>query len=90
MPVRLSVSTVQSPAPSTPEQLHAEATAIATVAYSHCPIHAVLDRIVISHTGTIMALWQVGVVAMVQAFSAFMWHLSSSSASLHRSLALLW
>jgi hypothetical protein len=50
---------VQAPAPSTLDQLHAEATAVATVAYSHCPIHAVLDRIVTTHTGTIMALWQV-------------------------------
>jgi hypothetical protein len=54
-------SWLQSPAPGTLDQLHAEATAVDTVAYSHCPIHAVLDRIVISHTGQIMALWQVRV-----------------------------
>lgn len=50
---------VESPAPSTLDQLHAEANAVATVGYSHCPIHAVLDRLVVTQTGTIMALWQV-------------------------------
>lgn len=56
---------LQSPAPHTPQQLTSEISAVDTVGYSHCPIHAVLDRVVVSHVGTIMALWQVCVCAFL-------------------------
>jgi hypothetical protein len=37
----------------------AEAVAIADVAHRSCAVHAVLDRVVVTRSGTVLACWQV-------------------------------
>ncbi|KAG1672424.1 hypothetical protein FOA52_013210 [Chlamydomonas sp. UWO 241] len=47
------------PVPATPDEVADEARAIRSVTSRHCPIHGVLERVVITNTGVIVACWQV-------------------------------
>lgn len=45
--------------PATPAETRAEAAAIKAVARSSCPIEAVVERVVVTPSGVVMALWNV-------------------------------
>jgi hypothetical protein len=49
----------QNPVAATKEDELAEAAAVRSVALSSCPIHAVLERVVATSSGNILACWQV-------------------------------
>lgn len=49
---------LQDPIPASQKQINSEILSILNVAERLCPIHATLESIVITHTGTILALWQ--------------------------------
>lgn len=55
---------LQDPIQANQEQVQAEAAAVAGVAGSSCPVQAVLDRLVITSTGVIVACWQVSMELM--------------------------
>ena len=49
---------LQDPVPATKKQIDSEILSILDVAERLCPIHATLQSVVITKTGTILALWQ--------------------------------
>jgi hypothetical protein len=49
----------QHPVPATPDAVRKEITAVRAVAGHSCPIRAVLDRVVVTSTGVVVACWQV-------------------------------
>jgi cytochrome oxidase assembly protein ShyY1 len=53
------VSNVQHPVPATPEQMAQELAAARRAAAPLCPLHIVLDRVVVSPAGVVLACWQV-------------------------------
>lgn len=50
---------LQDPVPADSHQVEAEAAAVARVAGNTCPVIAVLDRVVITGSGVVVACWQV-------------------------------
>ncbi|KAL0364696.1 UNVERIFIED_CONTAM: hypothetical protein Sangu_0567200 [Sesamum angustifolium] len=48
-----------SPVPATETEIEAEANAVKAVAESICPLHIVLDRVVLTSTGVLLGCWQV-------------------------------
>lgn len=53
------IAHLQDPVPADQQQVAAEAAAVAGVASRTCPVQAVLDRLVITSTGMVVACWQV-------------------------------
>jgi len=60
-PSNLTVETPfsQAPVQATAAEVAAEAAAIKRVADSHCPVHAVLEQVVATASGVLVACWQV-------------------------------
>lgn len=50
---------LQHPVPATAQQVQQEAAAVSSAAASTCPIRAMLDRVVVTASGVIVACWQV-------------------------------
>ncbi|KAL0421919.1 UNVERIFIED_CONTAM: hypothetical protein Slati_3214800 [Sesamum latifolium] len=48
-----------APVPATETEIEAEANAVKAVAESICPLHIVLDRVVLTSTGVLLGCWQV-------------------------------
>ncbi|KAK4427895.1 hypothetical protein Salat_1558500 [Sesamum alatum] len=48
-----------APVPATETEIEAEANAIKAVAESICPLHIVLDQVVLTSTGVLLGCWQV-------------------------------
>ncbi|GFP80128.1 hypothetical protein PHJA_000156200 [Phtheirospermum japonicum] len=48
-----------APVPATEAEIEAEATAVRAVADAICPIHIVLNRVVLTSTGVLLGCWQV-------------------------------
>lgn len=55
----MSCVPAQSPVPATADKVREEIAAVQDVAGQSCPIRAVLDRVVITSTGVVVACWQV-------------------------------
>ncbi|KAL0357469.1 UNVERIFIED_CONTAM: hypothetical protein Scaly_1432600 [Sesamum calycinum] len=47
-----------APVPATETEIEAEANAVKAVAESICPLHIVLDRVVLTSTGVLLGCWQ--------------------------------
>jgi len=53
-----SLLIVQDPIPATEEEIDSEILSILDVAEQLCPLEAILQSVVITRTGTVLALWQ--------------------------------
>ena len=51
--------------PATPAQVDAEEAAIRAVGAAACPLHVVLERVVVTPGGAVLACWQVGCAGWV-------------------------